>query len=310
VAEIAREEPGAPAGRAMMAFIFLALVYVIVAFADITAGTFESGSEELQAGSLSFHPGGAVAIASVLYLGLALAMGLVQRYLKPPLWVLTILFVPATASLSWLGPQLSHWLVLDHRTWALLILVYCVVAAVTPVWLLLQPRGYLGGFVLYGALAAGLVGIFFGGHAIQQPAFKAWEAPKALGSLFPFLVTTPAARSGFHGLMCRARLKQIAKESACASTAPCWPAARLRALATIMIAADEDIAGSRRARSTARGRALPTTLVGEDRPPSRPPSRHGLLDLRLRHAGRVRASGAPRRSLRLEGARGAVAGTL
>ncbi len=40
VAEIAREHLGAPAGRAMSAFIWLALIYVIVAFTDITAQTF------------------------------------------------------------------------------------------------------------------------------------------------------------------------------------------------------------------------------------------------------------------------------
>src|SRR6187455_2173384 len=44
VAEITREHLGTKAGRAMMAFIWIALVYVIVAFADITAGTFVAGS--------------------------------------------------------------------------------------------------------------------------------------------------------------------------------------------------------------------------------------------------------------------------
>ena len=54
VAEIAREELGSPAGRAMMAFIFISLVYVIVAFVDITAGTFVAGGEELAKQSVSF----------------------------------------------------------------------------------------------------------------------------------------------------------------------------------------------------------------------------------------------------------------
>src|SRR5262245_54730908 len=40
VAEITREHLGTRPGRAMMAFIWLALVYVIVAFADITAASF------------------------------------------------------------------------------------------------------------------------------------------------------------------------------------------------------------------------------------------------------------------------------
>ncbi len=214
IAEVARVELGGPAGRALMAFIAIALAYVIVAFADITAGSFATGTEELAASAAAFHPGGAVALASVLYLLLAIAMGLVQRWLSPPLWLVTLIFVPATFAVVWFGTQHSDWLRLDHRTWALLIVGYCVAAAVTPVWLLLQPRGYLGGFVLFTAVAAGLSGVLFGGHAIEQPAFKGWQAPS--GSLFPFLFVTIAcgACSGFHGLVCSGTTsKQVARES-------------------------------------------------------------------------------------------------
>ena len=94
---------------------------------------------------------------------------------------------------------------------------YCFVASLCPVWLLLQPRGYLGGFVLYSALAVGLIGVFFGGYTIQQPAFKGWDVGGGLtGSLFPFLFVTIAwgACSGFHGLVCSGTTcKQIDKES-------------------------------------------------------------------------------------------------
>jgi carbon starvation protein len=216
IAEIAREQLGAPAGRAMMAFIWIALLYVIVAFSDLTAASFVAGTEELRQGQVAFNPGGAVAAASVLYLALALVMGLVQRFLKPPLWLLTVTFVPATFALSWLGTKLSHTLVLDHRTWALLILLYCCVASVVPVWALLQPRGYLGGFVLYSALLVGVIGVLFGGYEVRQPAFRSWDVGGMTGTLFPFLFVTIAcgACSGFHGLVCSGTTsKQIAKES-------------------------------------------------------------------------------------------------
>src|SRR6188472_3790583 len=58
IAEITREKLGNGAGRAMMAFIWIALIYVIVAFTDITAGTFVAGDEALQ-GANTFNPGGA-----------------------------------------------------------------------------------------------------------------------------------------------------------------------------------------------------------------------------------------------------------
>ena len=216
IADITREHLGPRAGVAMMAFIWLALVYVIVAFADITAGSFVTGTEELATAGATFHAGGAVAAASIFYLTLAVIMGLVQRYLNPPLWLLTAIFVPATLVVVWLGTKVSTYFILDAKWWAMLILAYCCVASMVPVWSLLQPRGYLGGFVLYFALALGVIGIFFGGYEIKQEAFKAWNTGKATGLLFPFLFVTIAcgACSGFHGLVCTGTTsKQIDRET-------------------------------------------------------------------------------------------------
>jgi len=79
LAEIARELLGRRAGVAMLAFIWIALLFVIVAFADITAGSFVTGPEELAGVATDFHPGGAVAAASIMYLALAVVMGLVRK---------------------------------------------------------------------------------------------------------------------------------------------------------------------------------------------------------------------------------------
>jgi carbon starvation protein len=216
IAEIARERLGTPAGRAMMAFIWIALIYVIVAFADITAGSFVRGTEELESAGVRFNPGGAVAAASVMYLALSVVMGVVQRLFNPPLWLVTVIFVPATFALSWLGTHMSDVFVFDTRTWGLLILAYCAIASVVPVWALLQPRGYLGGFVLYTALALGVIGVLFGHYEIQQPAFTSLDTGKFGGQMFPFLFVTIAcgACSGFHGLVCSGTTsKQVDRES-------------------------------------------------------------------------------------------------
>ena len=203
IAEITREHLGTGAGRAMMALIWVTLMYVIVAFTDITASSFVGVTEELAGANVSFNPGGAVAAAAIMYLLLAIVMGFVQRYLDPPLWLLTVIFVPATLVLVWFGTQVSTLLILDVKAWGLIILAYCAAASVMPVWMLLQPRGYLGGFILYMALALGIVGIFFGGYEIKQEAFRSWNVGGMTGSLFPFLFVTIAcgACSGFHGLV-------------------------------------------------------------------------------------------------------------
>jgi len=254
VAEVARQLAGPRARIAFLMFIWVALIYVIVAFTDITAKTFVGKTDELQ--GVPFNAGGAVAFASVAYLALALIMGVVQKRFAPPLWLMTAIFVPATLGVVALGTQASTLFVLDQRPWDLLILVYCGVAALLPAWLLLQPRGYLGGFVLYMALAAGLIGLFFSGLDIQQPAFRGFQSMKAdgsanpLGSLFPFLFVTIAcgACSGFHGLVCSGTTsKQVARESDCRAVG--YGAMLLEsfvaviALATIMVVADSELGG-------------------------------------------------------------------
>jgi carbon starvation protein len=248
-------------------------VYVIVAFTDITAATFVAGTEELAAARASFHPGGAVAAASVMYLALAVLLGVVQRRLRPPLWLVTVVFVPATFGVAWLGTRVSTVLLLDHATWGVLILAYCAGASLVPVWSLLQPRGYLGGFVLYAALAAGTIGVLFGGYEVRQPAFKTWDAGGTTGALFPFLFVTIAcgACSGFHGLVCSGTTsKQIDRES---HLRPVGYGAMLAegfvalvALVTVMIVAQGDLAGL--APGTIYGNGIGrflTLVIGEDR---------------------------------------------
>jgi carbon starvation protein len=250
IAEVVKANLGARSGAAMMAFIWVALVYVIVAFTDVTASTFVAGDPELEGLTFDFNPGGAVAMASLLYLGLSVLMGLTERFLRPPLWLQTAVFVPSVLGVVWLGTKLSTVLSLGAGAWAVVILVYCFVASLTPVWALLQPRGYLGGFVLYLALGIGTVGLFFGGFEVQLPAFKGFEVPGAGGSLFPFLFVTIAcgACSGFHGLVCSGTTsKQIAKESHCHPVG--YGAMLLEgfvaviALATVMIISSKDLAG-------------------------------------------------------------------
>ena len=272
IAEIIRQELGRRAWLAMMAFMWLALVYVILAFTDITASTFVGRTEDLAGMTAPFNQGGAVALASVAYLLLSVAMGFVERYLRPPLWLTTAVFVPATLGCVWLGTRWSTLLVYDARTWGVVILAYCFAASLVPVWALLQPRGYLGGFVLYIALAVGVIGVFFGGHPIAQSAFKGWTAPGPTGALFPFLFVTIAcgACSGFHGLVCSGTTsKQIARESDCrpvgygAMLLEAFVA--LIALSTVMIVSDAAVAGKGPGLVYAEGLGLyMSAILGEE----------------------------------------------
>lgn len=213
VAELMREQVGRNAFVLFVAFVWLALCLVIVNFTDVTAKAFLRG--QLEHDGASLVPGPAVASSSMMYLLLALAMGVLRR--RVPAALLCTLGVLALFALLWLGRQfplawgddtfgLDPW-----RLWVLLILAYCCLASVAPVQLFLQPRGFLGGVLLWCFLAVGLIGMFFSGESVRAPALV--ENPSL--PLFPVLFVTIAcgACSGFHGLVCSGTTsKQVARE--------------------------------------------------------------------------------------------------
>jgi carbon starvation protein len=85
-------------------------------------------------------------------------------------------------------------------------------------WLLLQPRGYLGGWLLYMTIAVGLIGALFGGFAIEYPALNTSGLQSIVNGklLFPILFITVAcgACSGFHGIVSSGTTsKQLRRES-------------------------------------------------------------------------------------------------
>lgn len=249
IASIAKEQVGQRAGLMMMAFIWLALIYVIIAFTDITAASFVSKTEELSAATIDFNAGGAVGLSACLYLVISLCLGVVERFFKPKTWVVASIFVPLTFFAIWLATKWSFLLVFDTTTWCLIILAYCFVASMMPMWLLLQPRGFLGGFILYAALMVGIIGIVGGNYSIKQEAFKVVDAG-SMSMIFPFLFVTIAcgACSGFHGLVCSGTTaKQIDKESHMHAVGYgamlCEAMVAFMALATIMILSPDEIKG-------------------------------------------------------------------
>ncbi|TAL29629.1 MAG: carbon starvation protein A [Spirochaetes bacterium] len=197
-------------------FIWLTLIYVIIAFTDITAQTFKA-----VAADTAFGPG--VAFSSFLYLLLGVAMGILLYKLKMNLTLLTAIFMPLVIAVIWLGTMLPVPVIdflsgISVKQWEVVLLVYCFVASMIPMWLLLQPRGYLGGWFLYLTIAIALVGALFGGYEIKYPALNI-EGLSSLANgkwLFPILFITVAcgACSGFHGIVSSGTTsKQICKES-------------------------------------------------------------------------------------------------
>ena len=207
IAEIVKQYMTRRSYILFLIFVWISLVYIIVAFTDIVGGSFV-GIQKLENGVTV--SGGGIATSSLLYLALPVIMGLLLRYAKLPLWLATLIFLPLVGVAIWVGQYIpldiaSTFGITDlqaQKVWDVLLLAYCFVASIVPMWILLQPRGHLGGYFLYLALAGGMLGIIFGGKAIEYPAFTGWVTPKG-EPMFPmlFILIACGACSGFHAIV-------------------------------------------------------------------------------------------------------------
>lgn len=218
IAQVARSELSPLAGRLLLAFTWLAIVYVLAVFLDLTAATFAPRIAPSMPAELAARitlRGGSVASASLIFIGLALALGWLIQRRGVSLTRASLIFVPALFVAVYLGTLLPLQSTAipatagsATTTWSLALIGYCFVASVTPVWLLLQPRDYLSSFLLYACLLGGVAGIgvgaLVGGEhvTLSYPAYLGFHSDK-LGYLFPALFITVAcgACSGFHSVV-------------------------------------------------------------------------------------------------------------
>ncbi len=214
IGEVIQQHMGTLGKTLFLLFCIFSLVLVIAVFAAVVATTFVESP--------------ATVMSSLLYMVLALAFGILVYRCGYSFVRLTWLFAPLLALSVWAGvrfplalpaagvalPGLA--LRLSPQTcWVLLLLVYCFIASVTPVWILLQPRDYLSSFLLYALIAFGVVGVLVTQPPLQIPAFTTF-APAGMGPLFPLLFVTVAcgAISGFHSLVASGTSsKQLDRES-------------------------------------------------------------------------------------------------
>lgn len=225
IAEVVRQHMNRRSHLLFLVFVWISLLYVIVAFADVTAGAFAQTAPT----GTSEAPGPAVATSSILYLGLAVAMGWTMRRLRWSEHRAQLVFLP----LVFLAILAGRWLPFDlgalvpgipaQTAWNYVLLAYCFVAALVPLWLLMQPRGALGGYFLYVVIVAGVLGIVIGGVRGQldlaAPAMGPANFFTTNGSvppLLPILFITIAcgACSGFHAIVASGTTsKQLDREA-------------------------------------------------------------------------------------------------
>ena len=187
--------------RAKLLFLFalfFALTVVLAIFGLVIALIFNK------------YPGSVLAVW--VSLPIAVAFGLAMRkgsqaMLPMSITSLILIYLAVYVGAYFLPISLSF---VSNQVvgWTVILLVYCGIASVLPVWLLLQPRDYVNSHQLFVALTLltiGLIVACLSGSAdlfVAAPAVTQ-DIPKGTPPIFPFLFITIAcgAISGFHCLV-------------------------------------------------------------------------------------------------------------
>ena len=186
--------------KLFLAFCWLFCILVVAAFADVVAGTFNGFSvDEATNAVTKVAANGAVATTSILFIVEAVALGFILKYAKLNKWVNTgiaIVMLVAAVAIGLICP-----IYLGRTTWHVIIFIYILIACVTPVWALLQPRDYLNSYLLIFMIVGAVVGIFVSNPQCNLSAFNGFNVDGQY--LFPILFVTIAcgAVSGFHSLV-------------------------------------------------------------------------------------------------------------
>ena len=185
--------------KLFLLFCWLFCILVVAAFADVVAGTFNGFGADEAGAVTKIAANGAVATTSILFILEAVALGCILKYAKLNKWVNTgiaILMLVVAVAIGLNCP-----VYLSRSAWHIIVFIYIMVACVTPVWALLQPRDYLNSYLLIFMIVGAILGIFVANPSCNLSAFNGFHVDGKY--LFPILFVTIAcgAVSGFHSLV-------------------------------------------------------------------------------------------------------------
>jgi carbon starvation protein len=187
--------------RLFLVFAYLTLLLVVAAFGSIVVSTFKATYTDGVLDAAASIANGRTAMISMLFIVLAILFGFFVYRRNAPLGVSTVIGVAALVACIVIGYNFPVYA--PETFWNFFVLAYILVASITPVWILLQPRDYLNSFLLYGMILLAIVGIFTAHPVMTLPAFTGFGGITGKSQLFPVLFITVAcgAISGFHSLV-------------------------------------------------------------------------------------------------------------
>ena len=168
----------------------------------MVAGTFNAYVETDGVVSLadSANANGAAGCISLLFIAFAVVFGLIQKKFNFKGWKQVVVGLVFTAAALLIGMNLP--IIATKDTWSYITFAYIFLAAVLPMWLLMEPRDYMTTFMFAGMIIGAVLGLVVAHPSMNLPAYTGFSN-EALGNLFPILFVTVAcgAVSGFHSLV-------------------------------------------------------------------------------------------------------------
>ena len=187
--------------KLFLLFCWLFTLIVTAAFADMVAGTFNAyetvdGVTSLSAATVN----GAAGSISLLFIAFAVVFGLIQKKVQFHGWKQTALGLVCTVAAFVIGMNCP--LVTTKANWSYMVFAYIFLAAVLPMWLLMEPRDLMTTFMFAGMIIGAVVGLLVAHPAMNLAPYTGFHNEKS-GDLFPILFVTVAcgAVSGFHSLV-------------------------------------------------------------------------------------------------------------
>ena len=188
--------------KLFLLFCWLFTLIVIAAFADMVAGTFNAYTVTDGVASLSpaAQTNGAAGSISLMFIVFAMVFGVLQKHLHLTGWKETLAGLACTVAAFAIG--MAFPVVAGKDTWSYLTFAYIFLAAVMPMWLLMQPRDFMTTFMFAGMIIGAVVGLVVAHPTMNLPAYTGFKNAK-MGDMFPILFVTVAcgAVSGFHSLV-------------------------------------------------------------------------------------------------------------
>ena len=188
--------------KLFLLFCWLFTLIVTAAFADMVAGTFNAYETVDGVTSLSAAAtvNGAAGSISLLFIAFAVVFGLIQKKAQFHGWKQTMLGLVCTVATFVIGMNCP--LITTKANWSYMVFAYIFLAAVLPMWLLMEPRDLMTTFMFAGMIIGAVVGLLVAHPAMNLAPYTGFHNEKS-GDLFPILFVTVAcgAVSGFHSLV-------------------------------------------------------------------------------------------------------------